>query len=108
MNKLNLYKTSTTNFKKQGRISICFFLLICLTINFNKSLAVESGYYEVPESGRPISVFSLCCCKKESEDNQQMFYSCKYIDDTKCPEDTKQYNVTFTQCPSSLMYTKYN
>ncbi len=87
--------------------SICFSLLATSTFS-NKCLAGGSGYYEVPE-GRPISAFSLCCCKKENENGneQQTFYSCKPIDERECPENTKQYNVSISQCPSSLMFTKY-
>ena len=75
--------------------------------SLNKGIAEGSGYYEVPDLGRPASVFSLCCCKKEDSNINQTFYSCKLIDNKECPDETKQYNVITSQCPASLMFLKY-
>ena len=86
-------------------IPILLFLSFILTLN---CLAQVSGYYEIPDSGRPRSAFSLCCCKTESETNEQAFYSCQYLNEPGCPENTKQYKVSITECPSNLMFTKYS
>lgn len=69
--------------------------------------AQGSGYYEIPESGRPRSVFSICCCEKENETENQVLYSCNYVESEVCPFDTQQYKVAVNDCPDSLMYTKY-
>ncbi len=93
---------------KRYWLLVSFFSLLLTASTFsNKCLAGGSGYYEVPDSGRPISAFSLCCCKKEDENEQQTFYNCKHVDERECPEGTKQYNASLSQCPSSLMFTKY-
>lgn len=80
-------------------------LVICL---ISSSYSQSYSYYEIPEEGRPASAFSLCCCKEENKDNEHVLYSCKFVDGEACPGDTEQYNVAISQCPSSLMFTKYN
>ena len=72
------------------------------------SSAEDSNYYDVSDSMRPPSAFSVCCCSKENDDGLQIIYSCKYIEDTKCPENSKQYKTATGDCPSNLMFTKYN
>ena len=78
---------------------------------FNLSLAsyaASSNYYDVSNSNRPPSVFSICCCSKENDEGSQVIYSCKYIEDIKCPENSKQYKTSIGDCPSNLMFTKYS
>lgn len=72
------------------------------------SFAQGSGYYEIPNSGRPRSVFSLCCCKRITETTENITYSCQYSELKTCPVETESYNTTFTDCPSNLIYTKYS
>lgn len=69
------------------------------------SYARDSNYYDVPD--RPPSVFSICCCSKETDDGIQVIYNCKYIEDVTCPENLKQYKNAVHDCPSNLMFTKY-
>ena len=66
------------------------------------------AYYEVDETSRPPSAFSLCCCKKETEDTSQSVYSCKYEEMAECPPRTRQYKVAALGCPSDLVLTKYH
>ena len=66
------------------------------------------AYYEAEETSRPPSAFSLCCCKKETEETNQVVYSCKYEELTQCPEGTKHYNTAALGCPSDLILTKYH
>ena len=65
------------------------------------------SYYDVPDSSRPLSAFSICCCLKESDDGLQSVYSCKYIENDKCPISSRQYKTVLGDCPSNLMFTKY-
>lgn len=85
---------------------IILFFLSYLFSSSNTGLC--NGYYEVQESGRPRSAFSICCCKKEAENNTQKLYICHYseLEDHKCPEDSEQYNVPALGCPSELIFTK--
>ena len=71
------------------------------------AFAQSSNFYEVDKEGRPPSAFSLCCCKKENEDPAQTYYTCKLIEEEKCPEETKQYPSKGIDCPASLMVTRY-
>lgn len=64
-----------------------------------------SGYYDMGLS-RPPSAFSICCCRKEGQNEKQVFYSCEKIESDGCPENTKKYNVSPTQCPATIMFTK--
>lgn len=70
--------------------------------------ALSSGFYETLEMGRPPSVFSVCCCTKDEQTTTQATYTCHYIEEPVCPENTKQYNVNSFECPSELIFTKYN
>ena len=82
-------------------------LLISIFLFNLPSYSQGSGYYEIPP-GRPISVFTLCCCKKDSETNLKVIYSCKYTDDAICPQNTQSYKASIGECPNSLMFTKYS
>ena len=66
------------------------------------------AFYDVPEEGRPPSVFSLCCCKLETHEGNQLVYSCKNSEIKECPQGTNNYDVPAHGCPSNLMFTKYN
>ena len=82
-------------------------IALILALNpFSTSYARGSGYYEIPLAGRPRDAFSLCCCKKESENTQEVYYSCNYSEERECPNNTKKYE-TLNDCPNGLMYTKY-
>lgn len=65
-----------------------------------------SDFYDIPDAGRPRSAFGLCCCKKENENKQTTFYSCRYVDEDGCPEGSKPYSVEFGTCPTHLMFSK--
>lgn len=86
-------------------------LLALLIVSLNlllPSYAEDSSYYDVSDSSRPPSVFSICCCNKENDDGFQVVYSCKYVEEPKCPENSKQYKAVTGDCPSNLMFTKYS
>lgn len=88
--------------------NIWIFIALILVLNpLIVSYAQGSGYYEIPASGRPRAVFSLCCCKKESENIQEVYYSCNYFEEKQCPNNTKKYELALNDCPHGLMYTKY-
>lgn len=92
------------------KISRPALLLILLAFVFNLTLcsyAEESNYYDVSDTARPPSAFSICCCLKESDDSLQILYSCKHIEDEKCPLHSRQYKTTTGDCPSNLIFTKY-
>ncbi|MBI2995854.1 MAG: hypothetical protein HYY52_04025 [Candidatus Melainabacteria bacterium] len=82
-----------------------FFLILLFSI-VPTSSAYGAGYYDVPEHGRPPSVFSLCCCKKVSEEGEQVIYNCFNVEEEKCPVNTKRYKVNGFDCPSSLIIKK--
>ena len=87
-----------------------FMLLILFAFAFNlilPSYAEESNYHDVSDSNRPPSVFSICCCSKDNNDDSHAVYSCKYIEDEKCPVNLKQYKTNDGDCPSNLIFTKY-
>ena len=81
---------------------ILFFLYLTLP-----SFAEDSSYYDVSDSNRPPSVFSICCCSKENDDGVQVVYTCKYVESDKCPVNSKQYKNAIGECPSNLIFTKY-
>ena len=89
----NIYKISRT---------LTLLSLIALSMTCNKVLA-----YHVSDESRPPSVFSLCCCIKESSDDARTIYSCKYLEVESCPDNSKQYKVPGEGCPSNLIFTKY-
>ncbi len=69
--------------------------------------AEDSNYYDVSDSTRPPSAFSICCCSKQSNEGFQAIYTCNHIEDEKCPLNTQQYKTTTGDCPSNLIITKY-
>lgn len=71
------------------------------------SYAQDSDNYNDSDSIRPPSAFSICCCEKENDDGSQTVYSCKHVEDEKCPDNTRQYKNFLGDCPSNLMVTKY-
>ncbi|OGI06461.1 MAG: hypothetical protein A3I68_04045 [Candidatus Melainabacteria bacterium RIFCSPLOWO2_02_FULL_35_15] len=92
------------------KISRPALLLMLFAFVFNLALcsyAEESNYYDVSDTARPPSAFSICCCLKESDDSFQVLYSCKYLEDEKCPLHSRQYKTTTGDCPSNLIFTKY-
>ena len=62
---------------------------------------------EGTNSGRPLSAFGICCCKKDSETEKQIFYSCHFTEDRFCSEGTQKYDVAGVDCPSSLIHRRY-
>ena len=91
-----------------GPINCSILFVFIFIINFAlPSLAENSGYYDISDSSRPPSAFSICCCNKENDDGLQVVYSCKYIEAEKCPENSRQYKTVIGDCPSNLMFTKY-
>ncbi len=91
-----------------GPIDCLILFVFVFIVSFSlPSLARDSGYYDISDSNRPPSVFSICCCNKENDDGAQVIYSCNYIEGEKCPENSKQYKTTIGDCPSNLMFTKY-
>ena len=72
------------------------------------SFAQESNYYDVSDSNRPPSAFSICCCSKQNENGVQVIYSCKYVENEKCPSNLKQYKTAINECPGNLIITKYS
>ena len=70
------------------------------------SFGQESSYYST-NNGRPPSVYSLCCCKKEGQVQEEIFYSCELLETETCPDDTKKYPADAINCPSSLIIKKY-
>jgi hypothetical protein len=107
--KINPYCLSKMTVAKASKIKlfrpviVLIFGIILSVVGCNETFA--SDYYDIPD-GRPRSAFSLCCCKKEIENSQNVFYSCKYVEEYNCPNDTKSYNVAFGNCPSNLMFSK--
>ena len=83
-------------------------LILTIVLFFALTSSLKSkAYYEVPDAGRPSSVYSLCCCTKENEDNEKVVYNCKHIEEAKCPDKSKEYSVPGLECPSNLMFTRY-
>ena len=98
------------NKKLKNQICRPTLFLILFAFIFNSTLysyAEDSNYYDVSDTIRPPSVFSICCCSKENSNGSQVIYSCKYIEDEKCPENSKQYKTVIGDCPSNLIFTKY-
>ena len=93
---------------KKNVFWLVLFLILFISNLYVCSYAQDSNYYDISDSSRPPSVFSICCCSKENDDGLQVIYSCKYIEDIKCPENSKQYKTVVGGCPSNLMFTKYN
>lgn len=107
---MEICKKTTLNItRNKVRLFIALLIMICLISICVKMpcFAQTSGYHEAPGEGRPPSVFSLCCCTKEEQTANQVFYSCEYIEEESCPENTKNYNVSGFECPSKLMFMKY-
>ena len=86
-------------------ISLVLFLTIFISSS-SPCLAEGSGYFDVPEHGRPLPAYSICCCEKDKEDGSQSSYNCKLVEEEKCPVNTKNYNVSSYQCPSTLIINK--
>ncbi|MBI3591710.1 MAG: hypothetical protein HY094_10085 [Candidatus Melainabacteria bacterium] len=90
---------------------LIYTMLLGLMLVFNWCLPsyaqTSGGYHDIADNGRPRAAFSSCCCKKGNEINDQVFYSCNYVEANICPEDSKQYKVSLTECPGSLILTKY-
>lgn len=85
-----------------------FILLLAIAIIFGLNLtsfAQDSGYFEAKE-GRPPSVYSLCCCKKEQEYARRVDFSCEHIEGEKCPETSQHYKVNGLDCPNTLTFTR--
>ena len=78
-----------------------------LALFFLPALVVKA-YYDITDETSPPSAFSICCCKRETQEVHQAVYSCKYEEIDKCPEGTKQYKVAALGCPSDLILTKFN
>ena len=91
----NIYNISKT-------VTFLSLTILSFLWNCNKVLA-----YHVLDESRPPSVFSLCCCIKESSDDARTIYSCKYLEVESCPDNSKQYKVAGEGCPSNLIFTKY-
>ena len=92
------------------KLEFMLYLFIAFSIIFGglPSFAQGSGYYEIPEHGRPQAAFSVCCCEKENQNTQQAFYNCSYIEGgTTCPQNSKPYKEMGAGCPSHLIITKY-
>ena len=90
---------------KQFALCLIFISCFCLAL---PCLAQGSGFYENTSTGRPRSVFSICCCKKDTagSNDSLSFYKCEYIEETSCSENTQQYKNGF-DCPSTLILKKY-
>ncbi len=90
-----------------GPKSILVLLTLLLINTALVSYAEDSNYYDVSDSTRPPSAFSICCCSKENDDGIRVIYTCKYIEDEKCPVNSKQYKNAIGECPGNLIFTKY-
>ena len=90
------------------KIQNCFFWPVLLLANLFLQPVIVFAYYEVSETSRPPSAFSICCCKKETEESSQRVYSCKYEETSECPDGTREYNSATLGCPSDLVLTKYH
>lgn len=90
--------------REKTLLNMIWVILLSTLLNILPSCA----YYEVPQTGRPRSAFSTCCCKKVAEDSQEKLYNCQYIEtDTRtCPGDSRQYDVPAFGCPSELIFTR--
>ena len=88
---------------------ISSFLLLALFVAllYAPAFAQGSGYYENTPQARPPSAFSKCCCHREAQNSKYVFYTCSYFEDN-CPDDYKLYNTSGFDCPSNLMFTKYD
>ena len=84
------------------------FLALFILYFILPSFAQDSNYYDVSDSNRPPSAFSICCCSKDNDDGVQVIYSCKYVESEKCPSNLKQYKTATNECPSNLIFTKYS
>lgn len=102
---LSICRTVKANKIELFRPTIALIFGVLLSV-IGYTEAFASNYYDIPDAGRPRAAFSLCCCKKEIENNQNVFYSCKYVEEYNCPENTKPYTVSFGNCPSNLMFSK--
>lgn len=78
---------------------------LLLLIIFSSSLNLPS-FAQSSSDGRPRSAFGICCCKKESESEKQILYSCQFTEEQICPEGTKKYDVV-GDCPNNLINRKY-
>ena len=79
--------------------------LALLLIDWNFSCAYS--FYEVDDYGRPSSAFGKCCCTKQSSDDFKIVFTCKNIEESVCPQNSKEYRVSGVDCPSNLLLTKY-
>ncbi len=70
------------------------------------SYASGSGYYEIPEGRPPAAFDTICCCRKESDTEEQELYGCHHVEGESCPEGERHYKVSVTNCPSSLLVKK--
>lgn len=91
----------------QGKIIVIPIAIIIVFTFIVPLQAFAVGYYGSVDSGRPPSAFSICCCKKFSEDNIQTQYTCNLYEESSCPEKTKLYPGQAFDCPSSLIFTNY-
>ena len=81
-----------------------FFMLAAIAASFMPACFGQENSYN---TGRPPSAFSSCCCKRDGQRQEEIFYSCTLVEEETCPEETKKYPQEAVNCPSSLIVKKY-
>ena len=97
----------TLKSKRRRSLVIGFLSFVFFISNFSL-FAGASSYYDISEDGRPPSVFSLCCCEKERQIEDQAYYTCENFEGEECPQNKSKYPTQGFNCPSSLIIKKYD